>query len=115
MDSIRSLTRKAWISSQFHKIARSPAWQPLQVSPLDAVKGWQLLTSPIGYPIATMPLGVLKDFGRPFGLAIMARAGREDILFTFMSAFEAEFPKRAIPSLLLGSDNGDGVEKESRI
>uniref|UniRef100_A0A8H7NGZ5 Amidase domain-containing protein n=1 Tax=Bionectria ochroleuca TaxID=29856 RepID=A0A8H7NGZ5_BIOOC len=54
-----------------------------------------------GYPIATMPLGVLKDYGRPFGLAIMARAGREDILFTFMSAFEATFPKRVIPTSLL--------------
>ena len=56
-----------------------------------------------------MPLGVLKDYGRPFGLAIMARAGREDILFTFMSAFEAEFPKRPIPTLILQSEqfNGD--------
>ncbi|CAH0023746.1 unnamed protein product, partial [Clonostachys rhizophaga] len=54
-----------------------------------------------GYPIATVPLGVLKDYGRPFGLAVMAKAGREDILFKFMSAFEATFPKRAIPTLLL--------------
>ncbi|CAG9998783.1 unnamed protein product [Clonostachys byssicola] len=59
------------------------------------------LATASGYPIATMPLGVLKDYGRPFGLAIMARAGREDILFKFMSAFEATFPKRAIPTLLL--------------
>ena len=73
-------------------------------------------TCPIGYPIATMPLGVLKNYGRPFGLAIMARAGREDILFTFMSAFEAEFPKRAIPTLMLRPEqvNGDD-DKESRI
>jgi Asp-tRNA(Asn)/Glu-tRNA(Gln) amidotransferase A subunit family amidase len=42
-----------------------------------------------------------KEYGRPFGLAIMARAGREDILFTFMSAFEATFPKRVIPTSLL--------------
>lgn len=62
-----------------------------------------------------MPLGVLKDYGRPFSLAIMARAGREDILFTFMSAFEEEFPKRAIPPLLLGSEKGHNDEKESRI
>jgi amidase len=68
---------------------------------------------PIGYPIATMPLGVLKDYGRPFGLAIMARAGREDILFTFMSAFEAEFPKRVIPPLLLRSEQVDGDSRES--
>lgn len=66
----------------------------------------------LGYPIATMPLGVLKDYGRPFGLAIMTKAGREDILFKFMSAFEAEFPKRAIPPLLLGSDVAGSYETE---
>lgn len=70
---------------------------------------------PKGYPIATMPLGVLKDYGRPFGLAIMARAGREDILFRFMSAFEANFPKRVIPPLLLPSEQDGEEDKESKI
>ncbi|KAF2870747.1 hypothetical protein BDV95DRAFT_574534 [Massariosphaeria phaeospora] len=49
-----------------------------------------------GYPIATMPLGVFDYLGRPFGLAIIAKAGWEDLIFRSMSAFEATFPKRAI-------------------
>ncbi|KAJ5100375.1 amidase signature enzyme [Penicillium angulare] len=50
-----------------------------------------------GYPIATMPLGVIPKDGRPYGLGIMAQSGREDLMFQFMSAFEAHFPPRALP------------------
>lgn len=50
-----------------------------------------------------MPLGVLDYNGRPFGLAIMAQAGREDLLFRFMSAYEAVFPKRSVPPALQAS------------
>ncbi|KAJ4165399.1 hypothetical protein LMH87_007033 [Akanthomyces muscarius] len=53
-----------------------------------------------GYPIATVPLGTLSYNGRPFGLAIVAQAGREDLLFTFMSAWEACAKPRAVPSSL---------------
>ncbi|OAA80786.1 Amidase signature domain protein [Akanthomyces lecanii RCEF 1005] len=53
-----------------------------------------------GYPIATVPLGTLRYNGRPFGLAIVAQAGREDLLFTFMSAWEACAKPRAVPSSL---------------
>ena len=52
----------------------------------------------IGYPIATMPVGVIPADGRPYGLGIMAQAGREDLMFQFMSAFEAHFPPRDVPS-----------------
>lgn len=45
-----------------------------------------------------MPLGILDYNGRPFGLGLVAQAGREDLMFQFMSAFEASFPKRGIPS-----------------
>lgn len=48
-----------------------------------------------------MPLGVLREYGHPFVLAVMAKAGREDILFKFMSGCEAYFPKRTIPPLLV--------------
>ncbi|KAL6810507.1 amidase signature enzyme [Trichoderma camerunense] len=51
-----------------------------------------------GYPIATMPAGVIQADGRPYGLGIMAQTGREDLMFQFMSAFEAHFPPRTIPS-----------------
>lgn len=55
-----------------------------------------------GYPIATVPLGKLDYNGRPFGLAIIAKAGREDLLFAFMSAFEAVSEPRPLPLRLLG-------------
>ncbi|KAL1857106.1 hypothetical protein Daus18300_010449 [Diaporthe australafricana] len=38
--------------------------------------------------------------GRPFGLSVMAREGREDLLFAFMKAWEASFPWRPIPKML---------------
>ena len=55
----------------------------------------------LGYPIATMPLGILHHKGRPFGLGLIAQAGREDLMFQFMSAYEANFPPRSIPNALL--------------
>ena len=45
-----------------------------------------------------MPVGVIPADGRPYGLGIMAQAGREDLMFQFMSAFEAHFPLRDLPS-----------------
>lgn len=45
-----------------------------------------------------MPAGVIQADGRPYGLGIMAQTGREDLMFQFMSAFEAHFPPRAVPS-----------------
>ncbi|KAJ5703975.1 hypothetical protein N7493_011113 [Penicillium malachiteum] len=58
-----------------------------------------------GYPIATMPLGVIPEDGRPYGLGIMAQAGREDLMFQFMSAFEAHFPPRVVPSRVRDDDS----------
>lgn len=49
-----------------------------------------------GYPIAAIPLDVLSYGPRPFGLAVIAKAGREDILFMFMSAFEAGSAPRPV-------------------
>ncbi|KAI1127061.1 amidase signature domain-containing protein [Nemania abortiva] len=54
-----------------------------------------------GYPIATMPLGTLNHNGRPFGLAIIAKAGQENIMFSFMSAFEANSKPRVVPPRLV--------------
>ncbi|KAI0466325.1 amidase signature domain-containing protein [Xylaria cf. heliscus] len=54
-----------------------------------------------GYPIATMPIGTLDYNGRPFGLAIIAKAGREDVMFSFMSAFEENSGPRAVPPILV--------------
>lgn len=59
-----------------------------------------------GYPVATMPLGILDHLGRPFSLAVIAKAGREDLIFQFLSAFEATFPKRVVPPQLVRKDDG---------
>lgn len=48
-----------------------------------------------------MPLGLLDYNGRPFGLGLMGKPGREDQMFRFMSAFEAIFPQREIPAHLV--------------
>ncbi len=56
----------------------------------------------LGHPIATVPLGTLDHNGRPFGLAIIAKGGREDLLFAFMSAFEAVSEPRPVPPSLAG-------------
>lgn len=45
-----------------------------------------------------MPVGTLNFDGRPYGIGIMAQAGAEDLMFQFMSAFEATFPVRPLPS-----------------
>lgn len=52
----------------------------------------------VGYPSATVPLGN-QDDGSPFGLFLLVRENREDLLFRFMSAFEATMHKIQGPSL----------------
>jgi len=44
-----------------------------------------------GWPIATVPLGNLKSNGQPFGLFVIARSGREDVLIRFMTAYHRLF------------------------
>jgi amidase len=60
--------------------------------------------------VATMPLGTLDHLGRPFSLAVIAKAGREDLIFQFLSAFEITFPKRVVPPQLIRTDD-DTKEK----
>jgi hypothetical protein len=57
-----------------------------------------------------MPLGILDYLGRPFSLAVIAKAGREDLIFQFLSAFEVTFPKRVVPPQLIRTDD-DTKEK----
>jgi amidase len=52
----------------------------------------------IGYPSATVPLGNAEN-DHPYGLFLLARENREDLMFRFMSAFEATFPKVKGPNL----------------
>jgi amidase len=55
----------------------------------------------LGYLIGTVPLGTIDYNGRPFGLAIIAKAGREDLIIEFMSAFEAVPKERPVPPQLV--------------
>ena len=51
-----------------------------------------------------MPVGLLNLHGRPFGLSVFALPKHDGVLFKVMSAWEATFPKRALPPLLLEKD-----------
>jgi amidase len=53
-----------------------------------------------GYPCATMPLGVYKKSGRPFGFCLIAGKHEAGKLLRIMAAYEASFPPRALPSLI---------------
>jgi amidase len=44
-----------------------------------------------GWPIATVPLGRWKKNGQPYGYFAVARDGREDLLFQFMSMYYDTF------------------------
>ncbi|KAI1120424.1 hypothetical protein F5Y10DRAFT_258363 [Nemania abortiva] len=59
------------------------------------------ISAAIGGPIATMPAGLLNLYGRPFGLSVIALPKHDSVLFRIMSAWEATFPNRVLPSLLL--------------
>lgn len=55
-------------------------------------------TASAGYPSATVPLGN-QDDGSPFGLFLLVKDGREDLLFRFMSAYEDSMERIRGPSL----------------
>lgn len=76
-------------------------------SPLDA----QTADKHTGYPLATMPAGVIPADGRPYGIGVMAQAGMESLLFQFMSAFEAHSPPRGLPSRVHDALETNGAVK----
>jgi len=53
-----------------------------------------------GWPVATVPLGNLKTNAQPFGFFVLARAGRDDILIRFMTAYYGAFGSVKPPSHL---------------
>lgn len=55
----------------------------------------------VGYPIAQAPLSYLDYNGRPFGVSILAKAGQDALLVKVLSAWEATFPPRKPPPLLV--------------
>ncbi|KAF2833888.1 amidase signature enzyme [Ophiobolus disseminans] len=54
-----------------------------------------------GYPLATLPVGVLAFNGRPFGLTAITRAHGEAVLVGVQSAWEVVF-ERSVPEALRG-------------
>lgn len=54
-----------------------------------------------GCPVGTLPLGYARFNGRPFGMAFVARANREDLIIKVMSAWEATFGPRKPPPQLV--------------
>ncbi|KAI0096016.1 amidase signature domain-containing protein [Nemania sp. FL0031] len=65
------------------------------------------LAAMAGCPTATVPLGYLKQSGRPFGLSFIARPRKEDLLLELMSAWEAISEPRKLPCILLDFINDD--------
>ncbi|KAK4064443.1 hypothetical protein Trihar35433_7960 [Trichoderma harzianum] len=63
-------------------------------SPLSSV------ASAAGYPIATMPLGILDMNGRPFGISMTASKHQEKKLFQIMSAWETLGARQPPPALM---------------
>ncbi|KAM0450848.1 hypothetical protein ACHAO4_006239 [Trichoderma viride] len=57
------------------------------------------VASAAGYPVATMPLGVLDLKGRPFGISMTASKHQEKRLFKIMSAWETLGPRQPPPAL----------------
>jgi amidase len=60
-----------------------------------------------GYPIGTLPLGYARFNGRPFGMACVAPANREDLIVRVMSAWEATLgPRKPPPQLVNWTSSG---------
>ncbi|PKK50858.1 hypothetical protein CI102_4196 [Trichoderma harzianum] len=58
------------------------------------------IASAAGYPIATMPLGILDMNGRPFGISMTASKNQEKKLFQIMSAWETLGARKPPPALM---------------
>ncbi|KAH8898126.1 amidase signature enzyme [Thozetella sp. PMI_491] len=80
----------------------------IMVGPTDG--GLIIYAPAAGYPTANVPLGTLSYNGRPFGLTLIAKAGREDVLLRFMSAYEATFPDRPVPDMERLKDRVENVK-----
>ncbi|KAH7397975.1 amidase signature domain-containing protein [Cadophora sp. MPI-SDFR-AT-0126] len=57
------------------------------------------ISAAAGYPIATVPLGIIDKYKVPFGISVISTAFAEVKLLKFMSAFEATFPKIPPPPI----------------
>ena len=51
-----------------------------------------------GWPSGTVPLGQLEN-GLPYGMFVLARAGEDEKIFQFMSAFEKAVGRIGLPIL----------------
>lgn len=66
------------------------------VGPQDSQLG--TIAAAAGYPSASVPLGYATTYnGRAYGLSVIARAGDDDKVIKFMSAWEASQPNLRVP------------------
>jgi amidase len=68
-----------------------------------------------GYPLASLPIGVLDFNGRPFGVTAITRAHGESLLVKLMSAWEKLFPRKLPGSLIAAEETwlkGHGSSKQ---
>ncbi|KAM7188507.1 amidase signature enzyme [Naviculisporaceae sp. PSN 640] len=100
-----SATDNAKNLAMVRELAQQGINEALDAYKLDAIAS--LADSPLasiasaaGYPIATMPLGIMDLNGRPFGICMIARAGEEKNLFRIMSAWEILVERAPPPALL---------------
>ncbi|RPB01682.1 amidase signature enzyme [Choiromyces venosus 120613-1] len=76
----------------------------LLVMPVDATRS-TAISAVAGWPIATVPVGVLNSSGRPFGLAVFTSGtdGKgEERLVRFMGSWSTITGKRSVPGRLRG-------------
>ena len=94
------------LHAQFRRLGGSEGVDPLfNKENLDIIAGpadsaLVCFAAAAGYPVACLPMSVLKDSGRPFGICVMAKTGGEKILLDFMKKWEKLFPHCEIPKPL---------------
>jgi amidase len=100
--------------ASIRRIAYEGLLQAMNEHNLDAILGpsdgpLASIAAATGGPVATMPLGCLELNGRPFGLSVTSKPQNDGILFQVMSAFEATFPERVLPPLLVGLETSSSL------
>jgi amidase len=53
----------------------------------------------VGYPLGSVPFSYVESSGRPYGLLVIARAGEEDKIISFMGLWEKMVGARMVPDL----------------
>lgn len=109
--SIEQCETTAEQADEWTRLVRQKAG-PGGVDKLFQEKGIDLLVAPAesmlcvysayaGYPIATAPLTTLTFNGRPWGIAVITKAGQEGLLLRFIAAIEELVGGHPLPEALI--------------